>query len=359
MRRSAPARSLGAILHLAVALLAVAPGACSKRNVGDGSGDAGAPASSASAAAKKGAGARTVTATLEGQPLTFKTAWVVAATQYAWLFLSTGDTPCSEQTEGVTRLQLDLHAGPGDALFAGHPIAVPISIDPFLDHKRFHETWVGSPFVELSVAPLGKWTKGAHLTGTLEFAYRSRFEDTVAEYRGKGGFDAVICDEKSDAWWKGTPADAPSSAVTGSWDKEAFTARTALAIVMHDDLSGVDTIDTVKLFPVADVTCEGRAAQEKAAAYFQLAGPVPGANSRQKITGTAQPSAFYYYTPSSKPDGWPESHAIGGDGWVRLDALDTKVGGRVRGALRVDAAAFDGAGPARFAGTFDAEVCRW
>ena len=52
--------------------------------------------------------------------------------EYGWLFLSTGDATCSTETAGVTRLEIDLRAGPGDRLYAGHPIAVSVNIDPAL-----------------------------------------------------------------------------------------------------------------------------------------------------------------------------------------------------------------------------------
>lgn len=300
------------------------------------------------------------TATLEGRTITFKSAWIVGEMEYGWLFLSTGDATCSTQTEGVTRLEVDLHAGPGDRLFAGHPIAVSVNVDPFLEKKKFGESWIGTPFATLLLDAKTAWKRGDRVRGRLDFDDRVLHGALVDRYTGSGAFDAVICDEHTEWWWHGGPAQVDPAPVAGDYAGEPFTAKSAIAIVMHDDLNDVTYVDTIRLYPIDAFDCARRDAMEKKTPYLQLAGPVPGANDRQRFAKTTQPTSVFYFTPPTTLEGTSISHPISGDAWVRFDAIETTVGGALNGQMFVDAKKTKVSDvAARFAGKFSAKICTW
>lgn len=309
--------------------------------------------------AKPSIGAPPFAATLEGKPLVFESAWIVGTT-YGWLFLSTGSSTCSlsaADDPNVTRLEVDLHAGPDDRLYAGHPIGVAVSIDPLAQKKKYAESWIGSPFATLTIDADATWSKGAHVRGTLEFTYDRAFGARVLRYEGSGAFDAVVCDEHGEGWWGGGPSSVDAHAVEGAYGEATMETKSALAFVMHDDTNHLDYVETLRFYPT-EVDCDRRAEMEKTTPYLQLSGPVAGANARQRFVGTAQPASFFYVTPS-EGDAETTTHAIDGDGWVRVDRLELDVGGEVRGELFVESAKGESAERrGKFSGNFRAKVCR-
>ena len=295
-------------------------------------------------------------AKLEGTKFKMKSAWVTMASQYGWMYLSTGKETCGDsKANEVDRLEIDIHSGPGDSYYSGTgPVGVSVKVNQFKD-KNQYKAWAIEN-ATMTIDKGFKWKKDAHLKGTLDFDYVYVSEGKTYTYKGSGSFDAQVCDDHSDLWWSGSP-DSVDGPLKGKFDDTKFTAKSAIATVSHNQENDYDYIDGIKFYPDEDVDCGDQSKEEKGKAYLSLSGPIAGANSKQKFT-SPQPASLYYYAPKGTDE--HDSNSVWGDAWVKFDKLGFKVGSEITGSLYAESNKSDSTSKkGKFGGNFTAKVCKW
>ncbi len=284
-------------------------------------------------------------ATLAGTPFSFKSAWVkpetINAVEMATLVLSTGTQACSTGDD-VLRIELTLHAGPGGRLFAGHPYPVDlIRLEP---PKKFVDLYrIMSPYVEIQLDQGASITKGEHVKGRLELDFRQAGKT----YQGSGTFDALVCETGA---LTALPEPKDAGPLEGSVGGAKFVAKSAVAMLRHDDQNDIDYIDDLSFYS-NEVTCkEADGARTTRRPRLTLADRL-GVSSRHTYAGTTMPMVFSFVATAN-------DYVQLDEGFVRIDAVDLRPGGTMKGSLFVEPKHAPSAGKARFAGSFSVVICR-
>lgn len=305
------------------------------------------------------------TAVLEGERVTFAYGIAEASHSGIQISLSSEKLECGASPYKTKHSFLfDLPPGPQKSFFSGHTIGVPAAFRSDLvklESKRAeaHELTVNlRPF---TVAAAGR------IKGTLALEMKR----DERSYKGEGTFDVELCPDKSD--FKGfasLSASAPSGPVSGIYDGERFTYRTALATLSRDEATGADYLRRITFYAFA-ATCAGeRGAWEKGSAFVME--DIGGASAKQDFRGTEQPAFPFFSRVDRDAKGKArssskESFGVGiYNAWVKLDLVDLKEGAVVEGSLIAESepaaemkfargAAFS---RGRMAGRFKATVCK-
>jgi len=307
---------------------------------------------------------------IEGEAKTFKYGKAVASYSGLHITLSTEKTDCKSFGAGsdeAYQVEFDLPPGPDQKFFAGHAIGTTA----FLNSQRvkLKQSFLQPYEFTVNVEPF-KLKEGETVKGNADFSmkYEEIKADTSKktwEYSGSGDFEVKICDDWNNfKKLPGLESDAESGPVTGTFDDEKFTYKTALANVWHDKANNVDYVESIEYYPVDDVTCSNRWDQWKKHPYFIIRS-IGGANTAQKFTGTQQPADPSFSIPKSAKGSsaaMPSLKWFGSGGgrraWVKFDKLDLKGGGAVNGTV------FASSGPdakadekGKISGKFEAKVC--
>ncbi len=313
----------------------------------------------ASATAKQPEGPPTFT--FEGHELKFAYAWVYEANGPV-IRLSThahecggGNLPDEAQTLDIT-----IGAGPGLKHYGGKPTTARIEFFPQktnLELKNTTFSGVDAPVVNLE--PF-KYETDQHIKGTIRLEeLKKKADEKMLTYVGGGKFDAVIC-SAGDSGLQSFDEKAPDGPVAFNVGGKAFTAKAAIATVMHDNDSNTDAITNVRFFDVDGVTCDNANGFEGKATIIRFDG-FGGTSSRQKLTGSPVQSEMSLYKATPKNNYVSFSGAGGGGGgWIQFDSLsfdkESKVKGQVVGLSDRFAKPGD---KTTVGGHFEATVCPW
>ncbi len=284
-------------------------------------------------------------ATLAGTHFVFKSAWVkperINTYEMATLVLSAGTQSCGGGDDAL-RIELTLHAGPGGRLFAGDPY--PLDMIQLEPPKKFVDIYrIMSPYLELQLDKGATITKGEHVKGRLEFDFRQGGK----AYQGSGTFDALVC-ETGTLVALAEPKD--TGPLVGSAGGGTFVAKNAIATLRHDEQNNIDYIDDLSFYS-SEVTCADADTAKTTRRPRLLLPHRLGVTSRRQYLGTTIPMVFSYAAAA-------DDYVQLDEGWIRIDAVELRAGGTLKGALSVEPKSFSSAGKAKFAGSFSATICQ-
>lgn len=255
----------------------------------------------------------------------------------------------------ATRIELTIPPGPGGAYFAGSTIGVPVHV------VRPSDTIEVAP-KEVRVRLDGFVARpGERIHGALVIRAGSERERVDVD----GGLDATLCDVEVRGS-SGPSALVPEGPVHGRLGDESFQAKSAIALLVHDERrgpEGSDAIEALIFFPER-VDCSNWRARAKVTTTLSVY-DLARASASDGAIGVAQPvlpvltivrgtgtsaRSFDRYFGGGEPFG---------QGWIRLDALSVSPGGVVSGAFVAES---DLDAPAatvgEIGGEFRALVCR-
>lgn len=289
-------------------------------------------------------------ATFAGKPVTFASVNITNGVTHPVLRLTTDKTGCQQgYTSGDTMLEIDLQPGPGGKYFAPGPFGATAHLTNEVAKyvTSYLDTYV-------TFEP-GEWKAGNKIKGTLSIDAADHSGDKKETYTGSGSFEAEICempDTTRNDVYAAAPETVDKGPVTGMVGKGKFTFGGGIALLRKKD-NGELAIGEIDLFD-APVDCDSGRHQGKTN-KLRLADD-GGATSKHNLPGTFQQRNIWLDTPNSGQS----QHA--GPEWVKLDQIDLKDGGDVKGSLYSATTDYEAKQyPDRVinvAGTFAVKVCK-
>jgi len=288
------------------------------------------------------------------------------------LVLSTDDKlTCENGAYGKDYIELELGPGPDGDFYAGKEIATTYfayaeAFKPVLDSNR---VYVKAPFTRLRLGAF-KPTDASFDLG-LGVAQVQMQKEKQVVIKGGGTVKVQICKDRNKESFDAALANAkipPAKAgpVAGSIGGKSFQGKTALAVVAHDKVNGVDIVESFTFF-ASDAKCEdvlkdvfsGGGVQGIGWSAYEL--PL---TSKNRLTGVAIPLSIggaELVVANGKFKSTSISFDVGRSGWIRIDEASLEDGGVIKGALVADT----GPRPSkrqgeagRLDGTFTAKVCK-
>jgi len=293
------------------------------------------------------------TAKLEGKEYKLAGAYIKNATQQDMLVLTTVTGGCDAPlTDADLELDFDLPTGPGGKHLAPGPFGGYIEISTI--KSQFKEQGRGL-YEATATLEKGDFKQGDKVKGTLKFGPDNSTEDGKKyEYSGGGAFEATVCDLSSDLKFQATPETVGTDPVTGTLGKAPFTAKSAFAMLEHDEARNTDYVNEIFLLP-GDATCETLSAEKGKATFVKIYGR-EGASGTQKLIGSPQPR-LVYFSPGGK-----DQQQIWGSAWAKFDQIDLAEKGTIKGTMFAETVPYDvKEHPDRvgkLAGAFTATVCK-